>query len=241
MTDFETNKPVLVTGGTGFVAIHCIQQLLQKGYAVRTTLRSMSRKDEIIDMLKRGGITEVSKLSFAETDLTKDDNWNEAVKNCDYVLHVASPIFTRLPKNEDEMIRPAVDGTLRVLKAARDAGVKRVVITSSFAAVGYSHKDKTTLITEESWTNPNQKGLSVYIKSKALAEKAAWHFMETEGGNMELAAINPMAIFGPALSPVLSSGFEMLKKVIDGSMKALPNLRLVLLMFAMWPISTFVP
>ena len=203
---------VLVTGGTGFVGIHCILQLLQQGYTVKTTLRSLKRKDVVIAMLKNGGITDVSRLSFVEADLTNDSNWEEALKGCDYVLHVASPIFIQLPKHEDEMIRPAVEGTLRVLKAARNAGVKRVVMTSNFGAVGYSHQDKNSLITEDSWTDPNEKGLSAYSKSKVLAEKAAWDFMASEGGDLELSVINPMGIFGPSLSPVLSSGFELLKR-----------------------------
>jgi len=224
MTD--TNQKVLVTGGTGFVAIHSILQLLNRGYQVRTTVRSIKSKDKIFEMLKNGGITDFSKLDFIEADLTSDNNWPEAMIDCNYVLHIASPIFLRLPKNEDEMIRPAVDGTLRVLKAAREAGVKRVVMTSNFGAVGYSHKDKNTLITEESWTNPDEKGLSTYNKSKVLAEKAAWNFMKTEGGSLELSVINPMGIFGPSLSPDLSSGFEMLKKLLDGTMKAIPDIRL---------------
>jgi len=222
----KTNQLVLVTGGTGFVGIFCILQLLQQGYRVRTTIRSMKRKEEVFTMLKAGGITDFTNLSFIEADLTKDDNWNEAVKDCTYVLHVASPIFLRVPAHEDEMIRPAVDGTLRVLKAARDAGVKRVVMTSNFGAVGYSHKDKSKLITEESWTNPDEKGLSAYNKSKVLAEHAAWNFIEQEGNALELSVINPMGIFGPSLSPVLSSGFGLLQKVITGEMKALPNMTL---------------
>jgi nucleoside-diphosphate-sugar epimerase len=177
-------------------------------------------------MLKNGGITDFSKLEFIEADLTADKNWLEAMIGCDYVLHIASPIFLRLPKNEDEMIRPAVDGTLRVLKAAREAGVKRVIMTSNFGAVGYSHKDKNTIITEESWTNPNEKGLSTYNKSKVLAEQAAWDFIKKEGGSLELSVINPMGIFGPSLSSDLSSGFEMLKKLLDGTMKAVPDIRL---------------
>lgn len=220
------DQKVLVTGGTGFVAIHSILQLLNRGYQVRTTIRSIKSKDKIFEMLKNGGITDFTKLDFIEADLTSDKNWLEAMIDCQYVLHIASPIFLRLPKNEDEMIRPAVDGTLRVLKAAREAGVKRVVMTSNFGAVGYSHKDKNTIITEESWTNPNEKGLSIYNKSKVLAEKAAWDFMKTEGGSLELSVINPMGIFGPSLSHDLSSGFEMLKKLLDGTMKAIPDIRL---------------
>ncbi len=222
----HSHQKVLVTGGTGFVAIHSILQLLNRGYQVRTTIRSLNSRDKIFEMLKNGGITDFSQLEFIETDLTSDKNWNEAMIGCQYVLHIASPIFLRLPKNEDEMIRPAVDGTLRVLKAARDSGVKRVVMTSNFGAVGYSHKDKNSLITEESWTDPNEKGLSTYNKSKVLAEKAAWDFIEKEGGPLELSVINPMGIFGPSLNEDLSSGFELLKKLLDGSMKAIPDIRL---------------
>jgi dihydroflavonol-4-reductase len=217
---------VLVTGGTGFVAGHCILQLLQKGYSVKTTIRSADRQNEVLAMLKEGGIDSFDSFSFIEADLTKDTNWDKAVENCEYVLHVASPIYLKIPKDENEMIRPAVDGTLRVLKAARNAGVKRVVMTSNFGAVGYSHHDTSTLITEEDWTDPNEKGLSAYNKSKVLAEKAAWNFMETEGGTMELSVINPMGIFGPSLGPALSSGFELLKKIMDGSMKRIPNITL---------------
>ena len=226
MTHSHTDKWVLVTGGTGFVGVHCILQLLQKGYKVKTTLRSINRKNEVLDMLKTGGITSFENLSFLEADLTKDTNWEEAVKGCDYVLHVASPIFLKAPKHENEMILPAVEGALRVLKASRDAGVKRVVMTSNFGAIGYSHTDTTKIITEESWTDPNEKGLSAYNKSKVMAERAAWDFIEKEGGNLELSVINPVGIFGPSLGPDLSSGFELLKKVMEGSMKAIPNITL---------------
>ena len=120
MTQSTIRQSVLVTGGTGFVGVQCILQLLQKGYTVKTTLRSLNRKNEVIDMLKMGGITSFDYLSFIEADLTKDTNWSEAVTGCDYVLHVASPIFLRVPKDENEMIRPAVEGTLRVLNASRE-------------------------------------------------------------------------------------------------------------------------
>ncbi len=229
MEDQNKNTWVLVTGGTGFVGVHCILQLMQKGYKVKTTLRSMNRRSEVIGMLKEGCITSPdsyrdTNLQFIEADLTKDDNWDKAVKDCTYVLHVASPIQLAQPKDENEMIRPAVDGALRVLKAARDAGVKRVVMTSNFGAVGYSHKDMNTQITEEDWTDPNEKKLSTYNKSKVLAERAAWDFIRKEGGEMELSVINPVAIFGPSLGPDLSSGFDLIKTVIDGKMKAIPNM-----------------
>ncbi|WP_157634614.1 SDR family oxidoreductase [Spirosoma panaciterrae] len=228
MAQIDKQKMVLVTGGTGFVGIHCILQLLQKGYRVKTTIRSLQRKEDVIAMLKNGGITDLSQLTFVEADLTNDANWSEAAAGCDYVLHVASPISLRIPKDENDMIRPAVEGTLRVLRAARDAGVKRVVMTSNFGAVGYSHTDTTKVITEESWTDPNEPGLSAYNKSKVLAERAAWAFMEKEGGNLELSVINPVGIFGPSLGPELSSGFGLLKQVLDGSMKRVPNMTISL-------------
>ena len=215
---------VLVTGGTGFVGAHCILQLLQMGYKVRTSVRSLSRRDDVLEMLRVGGVTTFENLEFVEADLMKDTNWDVAVKNCDYVLHVASPIYLRVPKDENEMILPAVNGTIRVLRAARDAGVKRVVLTSNFGAVGYSETDPVKLITEESWTNPDEKGLSAYLKSKVFAEKAAWNFMQTEGGDLQLSVINPVGIFGPSLSPDLSSGFELLKRLLDGSMRFVPNI-----------------
>jgi nucleoside-diphosphate-sugar epimerase len=216
---------VLVTGGTGFVGIHCILQLLEKGYRVRTTIRSISRKEEVIDMLKNGGLTSFENLSFIETDLSSDYNWDKAAENCEYILHVASPISLTLPKTEDETIKPAIEGTLRVLNAAKAAGVKRVVITSSFAAVGYSHNDGS-IITERDWTNPDDKHLSAYLKSKVLAERAAWDFIKTQGRGLELVVINPMAIFGPLLSNKLSSGHDLLNRMFDGSMKAIPQITL---------------
>jgi nucleoside-diphosphate-sugar epimerase len=217
---------VLVTGGTGTVSVHCILQLLQKGYSVRTTLRSLSKKDEVIAMLTTGGITSFDNLTFIETDLTKDDNWDEAMKGCRYVLHVASPTHLYTSVNEKEMISAAVDGALRVLKAARNAGIKRVVLTSSFGAVGFSNKDKSTETTEANWTDPNEKGLSAYEKSKVLAERAAWDFIKKEGGSVELAVINPVAIFGPLLGPVKSPSLGLLKMLLEGTMKAVPNMPL---------------
>jgi len=220
----ENQGMVLVTGGTGFVASHCILQLLQKGYSVKTTLRNKSRQQEVIDMMKHGGITSFDKLAFVEADLLKDDHWNEAVQGCQYVLHVASPIAAVMPKDDNEMIRPAVEGTLRVLKAARDAGVQRVVVTSNFGAVGYSHKDPHTTITEDEWTDPNEKGLSAYARSKVLAERAAWDFIKQECGTLELSVINPVFILGPSLGPDSSSSFDLMNMLLSGAMKAIPNI-----------------
>jgi nucleoside-diphosphate-sugar epimerase len=224
MTSSNTKGTLLVTGGSGFVGAHCILQLLDTGYQVRTTLRSLSKKNEVIEMLKNGGAEAAEDLSFIEADLSRDTNWNEAVKGCEYVLHVASPISLTTPKDENEMIVPAVEGTLRVLRASKNAGVKRLVVTSSFAAVGYGHKDPNTLITEEEWTDPNDKSLSAYLKSKTLAEKAAWDFINKEGGDLELSVVNPVGIFGPLLGPGLSGAHEILKRMLDGSMKAIPKI-----------------
>ena len=216
---------VLVTGGTGALGVNCILQLLQKGYAVKATLRSIGKKDEVLEMLKYGGVTSTGNLSFVEADLNSDANWDKSVQGCKYVLHVASPTHIE-SKDETAAIDQAVKGVLRVLKASRDASVKRVVLTSSFGALGFSNHDRNTETTEANWTDPNEKGLSAYEKSKALAELAAWDFMKNEGGNLELAVINPVAIFGPLLGPSKSPSFGMLKLLLNGSLKAVPNIPL---------------
>ncbi|WFR56581.1 aldehyde reductase [Anaerocolumna sp. AGMB13025] len=219
-------KTVLVTGGTGFVGAHIILQLLQKDYKVKTTLRSISSSNKVIDTLKSNGITNIENLSFVEADLSKDDNWDEAMNGCDYVLSVASPVFMTIPKDENEAIRPAVEGITRILKAARNAGVKRVVMTSNFGAVGFSNKNSNKATTEADWTDPDEKGLSAYEKSKLLAERAAWDFMKKEGGSMEFATINPVAILGPSLSAHISGSFGLLQHLLDGPMKVIPKIPL---------------
>jgi nucleoside-diphosphate-sugar epimerase len=180
-----SGERVLVTGGSGFVGSHCILQLLAAGYGVRTTVRSLKREEDVRAMLKAGGAEPGDSLSFAAADLMSDSGWTEAVDGCDYVLHVASPFPADAPKHEDELIIPAREGALRVLRASRDAGVKRVVLTSSFAAIGYGHPQMNHPFNEDTWTNVNG-GVSAYVKSKTLAERAAWDFMEREGGAMEL-------------------------------------------------------
>ncbi len=218
-----TSELILVTGGTGAVGSYCVLQLLQKGYAVRTTVRNLSKKAAVLAMLHRGGIASPANLSFVEADLGSDANWDKALQGCTYLLHVASPT-TIESADENDMIRPAVDGVLRVLKAARQAGVKRVVLTSSFGALGFSNHDRNSVTTEANWTDPNEKGLSAYEKSKVLAERAAWEFIKNEGGQLELAVINPVAIFGPLLGRSASPSFGLLKSLLSGSMKAVPNI-----------------
>jgi nucleoside-diphosphate-sugar epimerase len=221
----QHSELVLVTGGNGTVGIQCILQLLKKGYFVRTTLRTLNKKNEVIAMLKRGGINSFDNLSFVEADLTKDDNWDAAMEGCKYVLHVASPTHIDA-QDESKLIGPAVDGVLRVLTAARNAGIKRVVLTSSFGALGFSHTDRSTPTTEADWTNPHQKGLSAYEKSKVLAERAAWDFIKTEGRDVELSVLNPVAIYGPSLGPNNSPSLGLLKMLLSGNMKAVPNIPL---------------
>jgi len=204
--------------------MHCILQLWNAGYRVRTTLRSLARKNEIIEALQNSGAEGLENLSFVEADLAKYTNWDEAVKNCDYVLHVASPISLEAAKDENEFIVPAVEGTLRVLRAAKNAGVKRVVLTSSFGAIGYGYKPTETPFTEETWTDISYKGLSPYIKSKALAEIAAWDFIKKKGGNLELSVINPVGIFGPQLGSTVTSSMQIIQRLMNGDLKATPNM-----------------
>lgn len=221
MENSTIEKTVLVTGATGFLGSYCIIALLQKGYTVRATLRSLNRKQEILDNLKSAGIPSFEHLSFIEADLTKDDNWDTAMKGCHYVLHVASPFPTVEPEDENELIIPARDGALRVLTAARDAGVKRVVLTSSFAAIGYSKDPKGHIFTENDWTEADAD-VRAYIKSKVVAEKAAWDFVEKEGRGLELAVINPVGIFGPALGSDYSASIELIKNLVEGVIQQTP-------------------
>lgn len=215
---------VLVTGGSGFVAIHCIDQLLHAGYRVRTTVRSISREPEVRDMLKNAGTPRQEALTFAEADLTQDRGWSEAVSGCRFVLHVASPFPASVPKHEDELIVPAREGALRVLRAARDAGVERVVQTSSFAAIGYGHKPQTAPFDETIWTNVDSPGVSAYAKSKTLAERAAWDFIAREGGKLELSVVNPVGIFGPTFGRDYATSILIVQRLLDGAVPACPRI-----------------
>ena len=204
------------------MGIHTILQLLQQEYIVNTTLRSLSKKDNVIRALNDGGLTVIKNLHFFEADLTADKGWMEAIEGCDYVLHVASPFPLVEPKDEDELIVPARDGSLRVLKAAKSSGVKRVVLTSSFAAIGYGTKRKNHIFTEEDWTDENVS-VAPYIKSKTIAEKAAWEFIKNEGGDMELTVINPVGIFGPVIGDSYPASFEgVIKAIIEGTVTESP-------------------
>jgi nucleoside-diphosphate-sugar epimerase len=215
---------VLVTGGSGFLGSHCILALLKSGYEVHTTIRDLSKEKDVHAMLRNGGAGTDSRVSFYAADLVKDAGWSKAVSGCDYVLHIASPFPSRAPKDENELIRPARDGALRVLTAARDAGVRRVVLTSSFAAIGYGSKNRKAAFTESDWTNPDDPTVQPYQRSKTIAERAAWDSMAREGGTLELAVINPVGILGPALGADYSTSIHLVKRMIDGATPGCPDM-----------------
>jgi len=215
---------VLVTGGSGFIASHCILQLLESGYEVRTTVRSLEREGQVRAMLREGGREAGDRLSFVAADLEQDAGWAEAVEGSEYVLHVASPLPPSVPKHEDELVVPARQGTLRVLGAARDCGVRRVVLTSSFAAIGYGRRERQAPFTENDWSEINGEEMAPYQKSKTLAEWAAWEFLQREGGGLELAAVNPVGVFGPVLGPDYSASILIVERLMNGAMPGCPRL-----------------
>ena len=219
-----SDELVLVTGGSGFIAMHCTLKLLAAGYRVRNTVRSLGREAEVRATLQAAGTDAGDRLAFCAADLTADAGWSEATAGCDHVLHVASPFPVDVPRHEDELIVPAREGALRLLRAARGANVKRVVLTSSFAAIGYGHAQVDRPFTEHDWTRAEGEGVSAYAKSKTLAERAAWDFMAREGGDMELAVVNPVGVFGPALSADFSTSIEIIRRMMDGALPALPRI-----------------
>jgi nucleoside-diphosphate-sugar epimerase len=222
---------VLVTGGSGFIGSYVILALLSAGYTVRSTIRSLSRESSARDALKNGGAsdTDLSRLSFVAATLDDDAGWTQALQGCKYVHHIASPFPLELPKHEDDLIIPAREGTLRVLRAAAAAGVERVILTSSGAAVEYGHSpSRKTPLTEEDWTTLDNKYGKVppYMKSKTIAERAAWEFIKSDenGAKMELTVIIPVMVSGPVLGKDISTSVEVIKKLMDGSMPGCPNL-----------------
>ena len=215
-------SPVLVTGGSGYVGTQLIAALLRDGRPVRATVRSLEREGDVRAAVRRGDADDAG-LEVVAADLTADDGWAAAVAGCEEVHHVASPIPVQ-PDDPDELIVPAREGTLRVLRAARDAGVRRVVLTSSFAAVGYSPKPGAEF-TEADWTDPDTPGLAPYPRSKAIAERAAWDLIERDGGDTELVVVNPTFILGPTLTTELRSSLQLIKAMLDGTMSVAPRQR----------------
>ena len=216
-------EKVLVTGASGFIAEHCIIELLKNGYSVKGSLRSMNREQEVRDAVKTE--TDDTKLEFCKLDLLEDDGWEDAMWDCDYLMHVASPFVIEDPKDENELIKPAKEGTLRALNAAKKAGIKRVVLTSSVAAVN-SHmmsgtSDHTT------WTDINSKYVTPYQKSKTIAEKAAWDFYNNQDNSnkMEMAVINPGGVMGPQLGNDLGgASTQIVSQLISGKFPMIPAL-----------------
>ena len=215
---------VLVTGGSGFIGSHAILQALAAGLDVRSSVRNLRREGELRALLRANGAHADAPLRFFAADLTGDAGWAEAVAGCDYVLHIASPFPAGIPKHEDELIVPARDGALRVLRAARDAGVKRVVLTSSFAAIGYGHPQQQAPFDETTWTNLDGS-IAAYTKSKTLAERAAWDFIAREGGGLELSVVNPVGVFGPVLGADYATSIQLVHRLMTGSMPGCPRLR----------------
>ncbi len=224
---------VLVTGATGFIAQHCILQLLEAGYVVRGTARGTNRRDEVADILtphlSDDARERLADFEVVAADLTSDEGWRDAVTDCRHVLHVASPLPRKAARFDDELVVPARDGTLRVLRAAQAAGVERVVLTSSISAVVYGN-DRATTFDESHWTNVEGKRVGAYDRSKTIAERAAWNFIDELGAEstLELVVINPGLVLGPLLSADWGTSGELVKRVIDREVPAIPDISLAM-------------
>ena len=216
-------EKVLVTGATGFIGLHCIQQLLNQGYQVNGSLRSMDRKGEVIESLENNN-TPVEHLSLFELDLMSDDGWDAAMEGCDYVLHVASP-FVLSNESLDFFVKPAVEGATRALKFAQKNNVKKVVLTSSFAAVGDTF-DGTVSFDESHWSDTTNDRMSNYSISKTLAEKAAWDYIKDNDVDFKLSVINPTAVIGPSLSKDIGVSNSLILRLLNGSMPALAKIHI---------------
>lgn len=215
---------VLVTGGSGYIASYVIAQLLSEGYKVRATIRSLGREPEVRAQLAKIAPNQ-SQLEFFAADLTSDTGWADAMAGMEYVQHLASPIPSTLPKNDDELVIPAREGALRALRFARDAGVKRVVMTSSMAAVAYGLDGAPEKPMDETrWSDETHADTSAYIRSKIIAERAAWAFMKAEGGALELTTINPGAVLGPVLGRDFSASVLIVEKLLSGAFPACPRI-----------------
>ncbi len=207
-------RTILVTGGSGFLGSRCVIEALRRGHRVRTTVRDLAREPEVRAVV--GKEVDDDRLSVVAADLNEDGGWPAAVADCDYVLHVASPFPPAQPKDPDELIVPAREGTLRVLRAALDAGVERIVLTSSVAAVRNTADPHPGPLTEADWTDPDSAGLTPYTRSKTLAERAAWDLVRERGAERKLAVINPGAILGPVLSADRSFSVEIVERLLKG-------------------------
>jgi dihydroflavonol-4-reductase len=217
-------KKVLVTGISGYIGQHCAAELLKQGYSVRGSVRSLTRTDEVINGIKKV-IDPKGNIEFCELNLLKNEGWDKAMEGCDFVLHVASPYVAKEPRNENDLIKPAVEGTERALRAAQKSGIKRLVLTSSMVSM-LGDANGSINIDQNSWSNVNAKHASAYLKSKTLAEKSAWDFINNQQGDnkLELVVVNPGPVYGPTLSGNLSGeSMSMFKNLITGKMPMLPK------------------
>ncbi|MFC6253894.1 SDR family oxidoreductase [Secundilactobacillus hailunensis] len=220
----KNNNLVLVTGGNGFLAMHIIKQLLTAGYPVRATLRRLNRQDQVKTTLANTDTPNLNQLSFVQADLTKDADWPATMTDVTYVMSVAAPVFVNGNQGSEAMAQVATEGTLRIIKAAEKAGVKRVVMTANFGAVGFSNKDPKRVTTEADWTDPDEPGLSLYERSKLIAEKQAWDYLKKTNSSLEFTTVNPGAMLGPSLDNHVSGSFGIVKNLLDGSLKMVPNI-----------------
>jgi dihydroflavonol-4-reductase len=212
----EETKTILVTGGSGYLGGWCVVELLRRGYRVRTTVRDLAREAQVRAAVE-AQVDAGDRLTVLAADLLKDEGWTEAVGECDHVLHVASPFPPEQPKDPNELIVPARDGTLRVLKASLDAGVERIVVTSSVAAISGSGKPvHGRPLDEQDWSDPDNPKLTPYARSKTIAERAAWDFMRERGATEKLATVNPGAIIGPVLNDDRSFSLQTIERLLRG-------------------------
>jgi dihydroflavonol-4-reductase len=214
------SEKVLVSGGSGYIAGFLIRQLVAQGWTVHTTVRSLAREGEVRRLLA----VDDSKLAFFAADLTRDAGWAEAMAGCSHVAHVASPLPGRAVKDADELIVPASEGALRALRAAKAAGARRFVMTSSVAAIAYGRGRGVHHFTEADWSLPDYPGATAYIRSKTLAERAARDWVAKEGAGIEFCTINPSVVLGPVWSRDYSTSISLVKKLLDGSLRGCPDI-----------------
>jgi nucleoside-diphosphate-sugar epimerase len=217
------DKPtVLITGISGFIARHCAVEMLNAGYGVRGTVRSLQRSGEVQASLSRHA--DVSRLEFAQADLEAEAGWDAAVRGCQHILHVASPFPAQQPRDEQELIRPAVQGTLRVLRAAAAGGAARLVQTSSMVAVMYGHPhERSAPFTEADWSRLDSPGVTAYAKSKTLAERAAREFMQQDRSGLHYSSVNPGLVLGPALDRDIGTSAEIVQMFLRGKYAGAPR------------------
>ena len=219
-------KKIFISGGSGYLALHCIKLALEKGYRIKTSVRNESKKVEVLNAIK-DYLKKPEDLEFCILDLLNDQGWNESMIGCDFLLHTASPFLFKQPKNEQDLIKPAVQGTIRALNAAKTANIKRVVITSSVASIAFGHNNKNITVSHKDWTNTNSpKGVDAYMKSKTFAEKSAWEFVnKEENSSMKLTTIHPSGIFGaPIGNNISGTSMNFIEQFITGKIPACPNI-----------------